>query len=332
MMNKAIGFVLLCCAACVIPPHYEDRELPYGEDVALLERPEYIGHADKEMSFEARVVVLNSFYEGFDNDYLTAEDFTIGGYEGEYTIQSFETYRRESDNRPSSIMFVVDQSGSYENVDPYNTRLQAISKFLHDIRPPHNFTVGAATVDESLATGPLEVSSAMFGNDWRGARNFLFELSRRTGGETILADAVNKALDLLKQQSGARRELVLLVRGGADRSTTTYRQLSDKASANSIPIHIIALGNEVDAVTLGALSGETGGLFVQCSTVKQMVQAFKEFERLMHGTVEGYRLRVLFMPQQVIESGSSWLHRIEILDPYTEVPYNSVPVSIMIPS
>src|SRR5688572_4285926 len=109
MRTKAFCFLLLGLTACVIDPHFEDKVLPYGEDVALLESSNYVGHTPSEMIFETRVVVLNSFYEGFDNDYLTLDDFRVGGYEGTYTIESFDSYEVESPGTASSIVFLMDQ-------------------------------------------------------------------------------------------------------------------------------------------------------------------------------------------------------------------------------
>lgn len=334
MRIKGFYFLFLSLTACVIDPHYEDKVLPYGGDVALLESSSYLTHTPSEMIFETSVVVLNSFYEGFDNDYLTVDDFGIGGYEGTYTIESFESHQLESRATVSSIVFLMDQSGTYENVDPYNTRFQAISKFFQDIVLPNTFIAGASARDGALTTEPLEVSSTVFANEWRANRDYLFDLSRRTGGENAIADAAGQAIDLLVQKTDAvRRELVLLVHGSRDRSITSYGDLVAKAQANSIAIHIIVLGEEPDLNELGMLSRESGGLFVVCSAVKQMVKVFSELERLMHGTVYAYRLRVRFKPSQgTVEPGSGWLHRIEISDPYGDILYNSVPVNIIIPS
>lgn len=334
MRIKGFYFLFLSLTACVIDPHYEDKVLPYGGDVALLESSSYLTHTSSEMIFETSVVVLNSFYEGFDNDYLTVDDFGIGGYEGTYTIESFESHQLESRATVSSIVFLMDQSGTYENVDPYNTRFQAISKFFQDIVPPNTFIAGASARDGALTTEPLEVSSTVFANEWRANRDYLFDLSRRTGGENAIADAAGQAIDLLVQKTDAvRKELVLLVHGSQDRSITSYGDLVAKAQANSIAIHIIVLGEEPDLNELGMLSRESGGLFVVCSAVKQMVKVFSELERLMHGTVYAYRLRVRFKPSQgTVEPGSGWLHRIEISDPYGDILYNSVPVNIIIPS
>jgi hypothetical protein len=94
MKIKAFGFLLLTLTACVIDPHYEDKVLPYGEDVALLESSRYISHTSSEMIFETSVVVLNSFYQGFDNDYLSVDDFQVSGNEGSYLIESFDRSKR----------------------------------------------------------------------------------------------------------------------------------------------------------------------------------------------------------------------------------------------
>ncbi|MEX1241658.1 MAG: vWA domain-containing protein [Cyclobacteriaceae bacterium] len=334
MRTKAFGFLLLGSAACVIDPHYEDKVLPYGGDAALVESSTYITHTSSEMIFETSVVVLNSFYEGFDNEYLGADDFQIGGYEGTYSVEAFNGVHLERPATASSIVFLIDQSGTYENVDPYNTRLQAISKFFHDIVPPNTFIMGASARQGTLTTEPLEVSSTVFANDWRANGDYLFDLSHRTGGENAMADAADEAVDLLLQKTGpVRKEMVLLVHGSQDNSITPYEDLIAKARANSIAIHVVALGEEPDLNDLGMLSRETGGLFVACSTVKQMVKVFSELERLMNGALYVYKLRVRFKPSQgLVEPGSGWLHHIEINDPYGETFYNSIPVNIMIPS
>ena len=333
MKTRLFAVFLLTLSACVIDPHYEDKVLPYGDDVALVKSSAYISHTPSEMIFETSVVVLNSFYEGFDNDYLSPEAFAVDGYHGNYSIESVVGEQLDSRGTASSIFFLIDQSGTYENVDPYNTRLQAIGKFFQDVAAPHTLEVGASARQGVLTTEPLEIMSAAFDND-RVSRDYLFNLSRRTGGENAIADAANEAIDILSSKSElARKELVLLVHGNQDFSVTTYEDLAAKARSQSVAVHVIAIGEQPQLNELGMLSRETGGLFVVCSTVEQMVKVFSELERLINGGIYVYRLRVRFQSSGgLVAPGSSWLHRIEIDDPFGDVIYNSISVNIMIPS
>jgi len=333
MRIKGLAFLLLSVSGCVIDPHYEDKVLPYGDDVALRRDARYVGHTVAEMTFDASVVVLNSFYEGFDNDYLIKEYFHVSGHEGAYTIESFEKFVLDGPATPSSILLLTDQSGTYENVDPYNARFQAINKFLQDIVYPNTFLVASSSRDGALASEPLESPSAVFGNDWQGTREYLFDLSHRTGGRNSILDAASVAIDLFLQKTDAvRRELVLLVHANDESSAVSPEALIAKAKTHSVVVHVIALGTEPDPEVFSRLAQETGGIFAPCSRDKQMVKVFGELERLINGNLSVYKMRIRFAPSQGgVGPGSNWLHQIEIRDPYSDEIYNPVPVNLMIP-
>ena len=335
MKSKVCSLIVLVLAGCAIDGPGDRRYLPADADVALLQSGGYAGHASSEIVFEASVLVLNTFYEGFDNDYLVPADFQVSGPAGSYTVESFDAQDLPAPAAPSSTVFVIDQSGSYADTDPFNTRAQAINKFVHDVVSPNTLLIGASARQGSLSAEPLEVQGVQVTNGSHGDGNYIFELGHRTGGLNAILDGADEALDLLIDNGdpAARKQLVLLVHGNDQSSATSIGSVVLKAQHAGIAIHVIALGPAPDAGFFAQLAEDTGGMFAPCPTEKQMVKVFSELERLINGPRFVYRLRVRFNPSQgQVAPGTEWLFRIGISDEYLERTYNDVPVKINIPA
>ncbi len=332
MRINAIVLISTILTACVIDPIAENKSLPPQDNVALLYGARYINHNSSELTFDARIVVLNTFYEGFNNDYLEYGNFEIDGA-GSYEIESFNCVEIAGPDKPSSMIFLVDQSNSYLTMDPYNSRSQAIHKFLRDITPPNKFLVGACARQGLLSTEPMELYSNDFDNDWEGSSNYLFELSQRTGGMSAIWDGADLAMErLIEDPDDARKELVLLVHGEDANSITTVDNLIAKAREYDISTHVIALGSDFKMDDFARLAQETGGFSAACSTDKQMIKVFNELDRLLHQASYVYTLRKKCKPSvDLLSPGSSSLHTIKLNDPFTDLVYNSVYLKIIIP-
>jgi hypothetical protein len=279
-------------------------------------------------------VVLNSFYRGFDNDYLEKEDVSMEGSDGTYTIETFDFIPFAAPENPSAAVLLIDQSGSYIGIDPYNTRSQSINKFLKDIKPPHTFLIGACSAQGDLSQEPVEFSAEGSGGNLELNSRYLFALSKRTGGLNTIFDAADQAIDrLIVNGQLTRRELILLVHANDEKSFTSAEDVISKAKLNNISIHVIVFGNETDKDVFSRLSIETGGMFVVCPTEREITKIFNELERLINGKRGVYKIKVSYKPLQgSVQPGSVSSHVIEILDPYTHKVYNPVFITVKIPS
>lgn len=333
MKINGLWLILAAFTGCVIDAPGEYKFLPAEDDVALLHSGRYISHSSTELVFESEVVVLNSFYEGFNNDYLTVKNFEIKG-NGTYTLESFRSLQLAGAAKRSSMVFIMDQSGSYKSIDPYNARSQAINKFLQDIVQPNQFLVGASARKGMLTPEPLEVFTTEFGNDWRGNSAYLFGLSQRTGGLNSILDAADQAIELwITNTEPIRRDLILMVHANDESSTTSLESLILKAKNKGVTIHVISLGTELNTAVFAQMSQETGGLFAACTTDKQLIKVFRELERLINRETFVYKMRIRFKPAPImLQPGSGSVHKINIQDKFLNKPYNPVYLKITIPS
>ena len=334
MRTKTFCFLItLVLCSCQINLPEASEFLPSENDVAILNSTKYEHHSAVELVFETEIVVLNSFYRGFDNDYLKRDDISLKG-DGTYTIEAFEFIPFAAPKTPSTTILLIDQSGSYVGIDPYNTRSQSINKFLKDIKSPHTFLVGACSAQGKLSREPVEFSAEDSGNNLELNSRYLFELSKRTGGSNTIFDAASLAIDkLIVNGTSTRRELILLVHTNDENSLTTAATLISNAKLNDITIHVIVFGDEIDKDVFSRLSIDTGGLFVVCPTEKEITKTFNELERLINGERGVYRMRISYKPLQgSVQPGSVASHAIEILDPYTQKVYNPVFITVKIPS
>jgi hypothetical protein len=327
-------FTFIVILACE-PLAPENRKfLPLQNDAAIVANANYVTHNTAELIFETELVVLNSFYVGFDNDYLLQEDFQVHG-DGTYTIESFALISVSAPEAPLSVILLIDQSGTYQSIDPYNTRSQVINKFLQDIVAPDKFLTGAATRAGKLSREPVEFHTNEFGNEWQSHSLYLYELSTRTGGTAAMRDGAYEAMQKLADEpETVRRELVLLVHANDETSMTTSEDLISMAHLNNIAVNVISFGDEPDKAFFSQLAMETGGLYVICPSEKEIGKVFSELERLINQERKGYRLRIRYKPavQGILQPGTVMEHTIEIIDPYSRNSYNPVFINIKIPS
>lgn len=319
--------------SCQIELSNDPPFLPAENDVALLSGVNYVSHTSSEVVFETELVVLNSFYRGLDNYYLAQEDFDLTG-KGTYSIETFSFVSEQIATTPSATILVVDQSGDYDSLDPYNTRSQSITKFLEDLQPPHTFLVGGCSAQGKLSQEPVEFPTGVLSNNWELSSRHVFELSKRTGGKNAMFDGAQLAIEKLSNLgTSMRKELILLAHTDDVEGATSSEELITLATQNGVTIHVIILGNETNKDTFSSLAVDTGGLFVVCPSEKEMTKVFNELERLINGTRGVYKLRIHFKPSQgVVQPGSVISHSLEILDPYSKLLYNPVFITVKIPS
>jgi hypothetical protein len=334
-MKTSIFYVsmLLALASCnVLEP--VPKFLPGQNGAVVLQKAVYVSHTATELIFETEVIVLNSFYRGLDNDYLLEEDFQIKG-SGAYATISFDFIEIDAPAQPSRIVLLIDQSGSYQEIDPHNTRSQAINKFVRDVAAPDKLLIGAYSRDGKLNADPVEFFTTDFANTSESESRYLFNLSERTGGSGSVRDAANLAMDkLVADMSPSRKELVLLVHNGDDGSSTaTMEDLRSKALLNDITVHTVVLGEVADKNSFSQLSIQTNGLFAHCPTEKELVKVFSELERLINKEKGFYKIRIKVVPADAsdLQPGAESTHEIEITDPLSHQSFAPLSINIKIP-
>jgi hypothetical protein len=228
---------------------------------------------------------------------------------------------------------MLDESGSYEEIDPYNIRSQAVSKFISDISASDNFMLAGFSSGGKLAEEPVQYFQSNFTSDWNSAQSDLFSLAKLTGGKSKLYDAALSAIDKLNENKINQQKHLLLVAHAPDNgSSSSAAVVIQKAIASGVKIHTLEFGNELLAGPLTNLSGQTDGIHAFCATAEELVTEFNHLHRLLTGTYEPLRIRLRFKPgATTVQSGSEFTQTIKITSSKYDFEYNPAYVFIKVP-
>lgn len=329
-IKTVIAFLLLTLAsACEVIFDSDVRYLPVRNPTAVVLKSRLVSYTSTELVYETDVLLLE-IYDGWANTFLEKEDFVFSG-NLKTTVLDFQRKSSGNTGAPSSLL-LLDASGSYKETDPYNARSQAINKFFHDHSPPEDFLLGAFSKNGSLTGDGVEFYDDHFTSDSEQHTRYLFDLAARTGGSSSLYDALSKSIDKFSAANQARRELISLVHAPDEASSVVLSDAVQKAKANGVRMHMIALGSEAPLQLLAGIAQETGGFFAACRDEKEMVCVFNQLHWLLNGNLEVYRIRVkLEPPAGTIVPGWELMQTIRITDPQFNYAYNPAYAYIKIP-
>jgi Ca-activated chloride channel homolog len=156
----------------------------------------------------------------------------------------------------SSVMLLIDTSGSMASTDVAPSRLQAVrqaaGRFLD--RAPGDASVGLLAFN----TAPKLVQTPT--TDRTSVRSDLADL--RASGGTAIGDAVQSALTILAKVPAVngRRPPSAIVLLSDGTSTSGVNQLTEarEAARQHVPIYTVALGTPGGTITVPAGKGKTG--------------------------------------------------------------------------
>ncbi|MFZ6013374.1 MAG: vWA domain-containing protein [Bacteroidota bacterium] len=327
-----VVFSLLTSISCELIFFDDDYKfLPERIETAMIMRSQYVQNSSTELAYDIDVVLLSEYEDLVDNTYLQKEDFKFS--DPTYTsLVPFDVVSVKQAATPSSILLMVDQSGSYEDVDPYNVRSQAISKMLYDIQTPHRILLSGFSRG-GLIDEPVEWMGQNFLGEGKAFQESLFSLAKQTGGTSSLYDALDVGLDrLLQADVQSRKELVVLARSGDAGSSQSMVSIVQKAKANQIRIHSIVLGNNVGPESLAPVSLQTGGIYASCPTTKELTTVFSHLHRILNGKADVYRIRVRYKPNNaVIQPGFELIQTLSITDDSYDFDFNPVYTYVKVP-
>jgi hypothetical protein len=326
MKSKLILLVLLGASGCDLFQFEDFRYYPNGLDATFLTAYRYISNTANEVVYEVELVTWN-YNNNMYFESLADYELTGNGTLSIVNLSGFDNYATGE----SSTILLLDQSGSYSEVDPHNYRTKIINKFLEDIGFPHHFLLGAFSSQGLLTEEPVEYNSSEFISQWQD-RDFLFGLTKRTGGKSSLYDAIDSALDKLSTSSSGKRNLVVITHANDAGSTTTISNLITKAVSNSIRVHVVILGPEPIPSSLWELSQQSQGLFAPCPEDLRMVTLFGHLAEFLSDYTFITRLRIKFQPDggNVI-SGNVYENQVRLLNSFLDYPLNPVYIKIKVP-
>jgi VWFA-related protein len=181
------------------------------------------------------------------NNFRVQEDGSMVRVKGVFPL--------EKGDEPLSVVLAIDRSGSMRG-QPIKDALQAAKDFIREMRAIDR--VGLVIFDDRVTViarpfsdkGPLVKAIDKI----------------KVGKDTALNDAVIKSLQLLSPFTG-RRAVIVLTDGKENRSKATREGTIQEAVRLGVPIITVGLGQEVDAASLEAMAGGSGGraFFAQTS-------------------------------------------------------------------
>jgi len=146
-----------------------------------------------------------------------------------------------------AVVLLFDRSGSMKTA--HDGARDAAIQFLGRLSRDDQMAV-VSFDDKVRVDGPLSTDRAALESAIKGIAG---------GRDTALYDAIQTALDLLKNVRTKRQAILVLSDGKDTRSTVKAADVLAEAKKRSVPVFSVALGEAVDKGTLDRLAHETGG-------------------------------------------------------------------------
>jgi hypothetical protein len=329
-ISAVVILTLLCCSCNFIPATDADIFYPPRKDVAMVTRSQYVSNTSTEIIYEVEIVLLGNYQNSADYTGLVSGNFNFGTNNSTRII-AFDTITQKASKNPYSILLLLDESGTYDIIDPYNVRSQVINKFLYENLVPDNFIIGGFSSGGHLTEEPVELNSGTFSDYDSPTEEYLFNLSKRTGGTSKLYNAIDNAVTKFNgPNANSRKELILMAHAADGGSTISSSTVVQHAIENNVRVTCVEFGNELSG-GLAAVAERTNGLHISCKSADEVSTTFLHLRRLLGQTFHPYRLRLQLIPGKAIQSGDSFTQEINISDDIYNITYSPVYAHVKIP-
>lgn len=183
---------------------------------------------------------------------------------------------------PTTIVLVVDRSGSMQNENRIGGLKRAVASFLEKLPPGSRVALVSFASDVDRLSG--------FTTDLASVRSQVEELEAE--GSTRFYDAVQRALTLLQNETG--RRAVLALTDGEDTASEEADLDSVVAAARrlNLPVYTLGLGSEreIKARELRQLADETRGQYYPARRSDQLRAIYEQIaERIGSSYILTYR-------------------------------------------
>ena len=167
----------------------------------------------------------------------------------------------------ADIVFVIDQSGSMQDNDPHDKRLDAAKDLLA------SFGEGIKTAFVQFSYG-AEIVVGDFSEYNENYENEINRLYYDAYGGTNIGEGLESALELLSDRNG--NSIIILFTDGEDSNTSYIASQVSKAVERHVRIYVIGLGYAVNESMLrGMIAEPTGGLYYHIDMDQQIDMAFE---------------------------------------------------------
>ncbi|WP_435010907.1 vWA domain-containing protein [Tundrisphaera lichenicola] len=193
--------------------------------------------------------------------------------------------------RPTTVVLVVDHSGSMEQEDRIGGMKRAVATFLEGLPSSSKVAVVAFSSEVELI--------CPFTSDFGRVQASVDLLE--AGGATRYYDAVSEALELLAEQTGRRAVLALTDGQDARSLSSNLRSAIKKAKELGLPVHTLGLGdeNEIAVGALERLADETRGQHYLARDVDQLRAIYEEIARRL-----GSSYSLTYRTDRVVKDGT----------------------------
>jgi len=188
-------------------------------------------------------------------------------------IYSRDFQIHDAPTRDTSLIFLVDDSGSMMQNDPNVVRVSAIKDLLAGCDPDFPYAVYAFTQDIRLVSLIQPASEA--------ASN---PMKMNSYGLTNIADAIAYVANDIESgvlEAGARPHIILITDGRPEgKSNHTLSDAIQCARKVNARISTVGVGDEIDQSYLTDIAIKTGGNCVTCATMSELLSGMTNVTKL----------------------------------------------------
>jgi len=190
-----------------------------------------------------------------------------------YTLSTYTKIKKN----PTSISLVIDISGSM--IDKYPPLVKTIKSFVSK-RKGDIFSLIYFADSVAIASAPTYDINFI-----KKSLDFV-KVGNLQNMDTHLYDAIYLANSMLKQKD-INNSIMIVVTDGIDKgSKTTFQKLSNQIYNKKTAIYTIGYADDTDKDILKAISKQSGGVFIDINTTKNIDKPFKKIDKLYSNNEE----------------------------------------------
>ncbi|MGK0363963.1 MAG: hypothetical protein ACI85O_001017 [Saprospiraceae bacterium] len=175
-----------------------------------------------------------------------------------------------------SVMLLFDQSGSIEDTDPNDARIDAGKAFVGILGDGDE-----AGVSVFAGSGWTVLSD--FSTDQDKLSDFIESMRGNTGGGTPLYYSIYGLIDEVAQNAKNENKAIIVFTDGEDTDGGSIQNIIDYASQLGVQIFTIGLGNVVNYQDLTEIALGTGGAVMLAQDALQLIALYNSLSDLLHG-------------------------------------------------
>ena len=221
------------------------------------------------------------------------------------------------------VMFLMDQSGSIEGNDPYDSRITAANIFLDKVG--ENDNVGIS----SFNSGNFKIHVNP-GQEIERCRVVLNGFKFSEFGGTPLYFSTYKLIDFLNSSSQSSNKALIVFTDGDDTDGVySPTQIIENAKDSKVQIFTVGLGNSLRNLDiLSNMATETGGYFMLAEDADQLISYFGSLGQLLYGNASYYKVKWRVKTSSTLNPGTVLRFNVEIkLSPVVSI---TVPILVTI--